>query len=233
MNKGGLARRNNYGKVHLVGATLADHLTFKADRILKGADIIFYDDLLDGNIVKPYSAKKVYVGKRRGRHSVRQAAINEMMYQAAIRGKQVVRLKCGDPLIFGRGGEEIQYLRERFIRVEVVPGISSAQIAAASSLIPLTMRGVANKLVFLSGHNLESKKTETLVYFMAASRLKEIAGDLLKKGLGGATPAAIIRNAGMATERIIISSVGKLTRTRINSPIILIVGKVVGQYQRR
>ena len=225
--------RKKRGKVFLVGATTAEHLTLRANQILRDADIIYYDDLLDEKLMDKYPGEKVYVGKRRGRHSTRQDDINGMLYRSARAGKSVVRLKCGDPLIFSRGGEELRHLRERSIEVEVVPGISSAQIAAASTLIPLTLRGVANKLVFLSGHNLETGINETLVYFMAASRLKEIGASLLEKGASGSTPAAIIRDAGMPTERIIISSVGRIGKVRINSPVVLIIGEVVRQYRVR
>ncbi len=224
--------RNTFGKVYLVGATYVDHLTLKADQALKHADVIYYDDLVDVAILARYSVKKVYIGKRKEKHSVKQDQINELLYTAALQGQRVVRLKCGDPLIFARGGEEIQYLQERLIQVEVIPGLSSAQIAAADSLIPLTHRSMANKLSFLSGHTLDREEKETLVYFMAASKLTEVALKLQKQRFKPEQPVAIIQNAGSITEKIVITCLGKLKEVELSSPILLIVGNVVKQFQK-
>jgi len=137
--------RKDYGKVYLIGAGPGspELMTIKADKILKNVDSIYYDDLLDKTILENYSCKKICVGKRKAKFTYSQNEINEILCQEALRGKKVARLKGGDPFIFGRGGEELHYLQERFIEVEVIPGISSAQAAAASSLIPLTMRDVS------------------------------------------------------------------------------------------
>jgi len=232
MDLAGIDVRAKYGMVSLVGATREDLLVPRADRAMRNADIIFYDDLLDSGILGKYRGEKVYVGKRRGRPSARQDEINKRIYSAAVSGRRVVRLKCGDPLIFSRGGEEIRFLRERLVEVEVIPGISSAQVAAASSLIPFTHRGISNRLVFLSGHGIGGKERETLVYFMAASRLGRIASRLVKSGKGGATPAAVIQNAGQEHERIIVTTLTGLEKMEIESPVILVVGEVVRQFQR-
>jgi siroheme synthase len=131
-----------------------------------------------------YDAEKVYVGKRKGHHHADQAAINSMLFLAATKKQIVVRLKGGDPFIFGRGGEEMSYLRDRHVDVEVVPGVSALQSAAASAGIPLTLRAVSGGVTLLSAHNaLAGAGERTLVYYMCASRLTEPAVRLLTRVL--------------------------------------------------
>ena len=149
------------GKVWLVGFGPGDPalLTFKADRILSRADVIFYDDLIDDSVLRRYPAKAVYVGKRKGYHAVEQQDINEQMSAAAGEGLTVVRLKGGDPSIFGRVGEEISFLRARDIEVEMIPGVTAACASAAALCLPLTQRDVASEIVIRTGHgNEESEK---------------------------------------------------------------------------
>ncbi len=234
--------RKDYGKVYLIGAGPGDPelITIKADKILKNVDSIYYDDLLDKTILKNYFCKKIYVGKRKGKFTYSQNEINEILYQEALRGKKAARLKGGDPFIFGRGGEELHYLQERFIEVEVIPGISSAQAAAAVSLIPLTMRGVSKKLSFLTGHTAEKNyckdtfnSSSTMVYFMGATRLKEIGRELISGGKAPDTPAALIQNAGLLNERIIISNLSEMIKIKIESPVITIIGDVVKTFHKQ
>jgi len=224
--------RLNYGKVFLLGLDNGEPglLTFKANEILEHTDIIFYDDLIDKNILEDYSAKKVFVGKRKGKHSISQNEINEMLYKAAIKGVNVTRLKGGDPFIFGRGGEELHFLQERMISVEVVPGINSASLSASSSGIPLTMRGVSNKVSFISGHNL-GNSGKTQVFFMGASKLKEIKNKIINEGNKLDTPVALIQDAGKIYEKLTITDIKNMNNVNAKSPLIIIIGDVVKQYQ--
>jgi precorrin-6B methylase 1 len=137
--------RCSYGKVWLVGMGPGDPelMTLKAEQVLRRADVIFYDSLIDSSVLARYSAQTVHVGKRKGNHTQRQDTINELLYAAARRGDIVVRLKGGDPLIFGRGGEEAEYLRRHLVPVEIIPGISAANAAAAAACVPLTKRGIS------------------------------------------------------------------------------------------
>lgn len=224
---------HKFGKVFLVGATTAEHLTRKADQALKRADVIFYDDLVERSLLADYSARKIYVGKRKGRPSIGQDEINVLLWRGASQGKTVARVKAGDPLVFSRGGEEIEYLQKHLVEVEVVPGLSYAQIAAADNLIPLTKRGVASRLVFISGHNIGQTTGESLVYFMAASKLKEISLQLLASGQAKTIPAVLIRDAGLPSEQVITTDLGRLGDINIDSPVILIIGEVVRQTCQR
>ncbi|MBU2591714.1 MAG: uroporphyrinogen-III C-methyltransferase [Nitrospinota bacterium] len=229
----GIDIRSGYGKVYLIGAGAGrqELLTIEADKILKRADIIYYDNLLDKRMLDNYQCRKKYVGKRKGKHSIAQEQINEMLYKEVLKGSIVVHLKGGDPFIFGRVGEEIKYLQERLVAVEVIPGASSASVAASSTNIPLTMRGVSNKLKFLSGHSL-TRDEETKVYFMGATKLKDIKEGLIKSN-HLETPVALVENAGEANERVIITNLDGLDKAKVNSPAIIIIGKVVGQFQRQ
>lgn len=229
----GIDIRRGYGKVYLVGAGAGrqELLTIEADKILKMTDIIYYDNLLDKRMLDNYQGRKKYVGKRKGKRSITQGQINEMLYSEALKGSLVAHLKGGDPFIFGRAGEEIKYLQERLVAIEVIPGASSASVAASSTNIPLTMRGISNKLKFLSGHSL-TKDEETKVYFMGATKLKDIKDGLIKSN-HLETPVALVENAGEANERVIITTLDGLDKAKVNSPAIIIIGKVVSQFQRQ
>ena len=223
--------RNSRGKVCLVGAGCgsADLITLRGQRALAKSDIVYYDDLVDESLLRLSPGEHVYVGKRKGCTSVRQDTINEMLYDSALQGRSVVRLKGGDPSIFGRGGEELDYLRRRWIRVEVVPGVTSASAAAAAGLFSLTQRRVSRSVTFLSGHGIESGSPRspeqgTVVYYMAASRLEAITSDLLREGVQPDTPVAIVRNAGAADETCIRTTVGSMTGLEVQAPALLIVG---------
>ncbi len=226
--------RKNFGKVYLAGFGPGDPelMTIKTDKVLSEADIIFYDDLLDSSCLKKYSGEEIYVGKRKGKHSKDQNEINRMLYEAALKGLKVVRLKGGDAMIFGRGGEEINYLRQRFIDVEVIPGVTSAIAAAAETLIPLTHRGVASSVAFCTGHpenKIRIPDADTLVYYMGASSLKIIAEKLIRNGLSGDTPTAVIRNASLASQQFFTTTLKRIVTNNIaaESPSLIIVGDTI------
>ena len=143
-------------------------LTLAGDKALKEADVIFHDDLVDKAYLNKYQAEKVYVGKRKGKHSHHQDEINELIYRAALSGRAVVRLKGGDPMVFAHGREEIDYMQSRFVRISVIPGISSGMALSAYTHIPLTHRGVASSFAFVTGHEktVQTPSADTLVYYM-------------------------------------------------------------------
>jgi uroporphyrin-III C-methyltransferase len=222
--------RVRYGKVWLVGMGPGDPelMTLKADRILRGADIIFYDSLMDHSALDRYSAERVHVGKRKNCHTQQQDQINQLLYEAARTGKIVVRLKGGDPFIFGRGGEEAEFLLRRLIPVEVVPGINAAQAAAAGANVSLTKRGVSRSLVFHTVHEgkLATEDTPTRVYYMGASRLAQLSHGLLDKGLDPLTPVTLVQNASFVSERSVRTTVAGMSTIELASPIVVIVGRV-------
>ena len=224
--------RKNYGKVFLTGSGpgSSDLLTIRAWNVLKNADIIFYDALIDNSVLNRLTCRKVYTGKRKGLHSYDQDEINRLMYQAAIFGKQVVRLKGGDPQIFGRGAEEFDYLRSRFIDVEIIPGITSALAAAALTGIPLTHRNAASSVAFCTGFPVERIKVpdaDTLVYYMGATNLMLIAEKVIRSGKPENTPVALISNISSPLQRTEYKTLGKLLQDEIKmpSPLLIIIGE--------
>ncbi len=226
--------RKGYGKVTLVGFGPGnpDLLTIGGDKALEKADVIYHDDLIDRRFLKKYTAEKVYVGKRKGRHSYPQREINEMVYQAAIQGKKVVRLKGGDPMVFAHGREEIDFLKSRFIEVEVIPGISSGIALAAYTHIPLTHRGVASSVAFVTGHTpkgIPTPQADTLVYYMAGTRISEIATQLIAEGREPETPVALVYNVSMPDQRTLFSCLRELRFSTMSypTPILMVIGRVV------
>ena len=224
--------RKNFGKVSLTGSGpgSSDLLTIRAWNVLKNADVIFYDALIDKSVLNRLTCRKVYTGKRKGSHSFEQEEINRLMYQAAITGKQVVRLKGGDPQIFGRGAEEFDYLRSRFIDVEIIPGITSALAAAALTGIPLTHRNAASSVAFCTGFPVERIKVpdaDTLVYYMGATNLKLIAEKVLKSGKPKNTPVALISNISSPLQRTEYKILDNLLHDEIKlpSPLLVIIGE--------
>lgn len=227
--------RKKYGRVTLVGFGPGNPelLTIGGDKALSKADIIFHDDLLDNEFLNKYSAKKVYVGKRKGNHSHSQDEINEIIYQSAINGNTVVRLKGGDPMVFAHGREEIDYLQSRFVEVSVIPGISTGIALSACTHIPLTHRGVASSVAFITGHsvdNLQIPDADTLVYYMGGNNCSAIASAAIKKGKPEYTPVALIHNVSLPNQKIYYSTLEKLRKSskKYPTPIILVIGKVVG-----
>jgi uroporphyrin-III C-methyltransferase len=235
------------GKVYLVGAGPGDPelLTVKALRLLRTADVVLHDDLVSPEILKLISpaAEVQNVGKRCGSKTIRQEEINFLMVTRAASGQQVVRLKSGDPLIFGRAGEEMEALRRANIEYEIVPGVTSALGAAAAAGIPLTHRRASSTIVLTAGHRASlgsasanddadwsqfAAKESTLVVYMPGSAYKEISTRLTAAGFAAETPCAIISRATTPEQRIYRTTVSDLDRApRLASPTLLVVGDVV------
>jgi uroporphyrin-III C-methyltransferase len=230
------------GKVYLVGAGPGDPelLTLKALRLLRTADAVLYDDLVSPEILQSISpgAQLHNVGKRNGQKKIRQEEINFLLVELATSGLQVVRLKSGDPLIFGRAGEEIQALRQAGIPCEIVPGVTSALGAAAATQIPLTHRHASHALVLITGHQaFESTPADwsklvssgaTLAIYMPGKDYSEIATRLISAGLEGQMPCAIISRATTAHQQVHHTTIADLPRSpRLPAPTLLMVGEVV------
>lgn len=223
----------DYGRVSLVGFGPGDPelLTIKGDKLLQRADIIYYDALITEPFLERYSGEKIYVGKRKENHSYTQDEIGELLYRSAISGKNVVRLKGGDPFIFGRGGEEYDYLSSRAVKVDIVPGITAAQGASAYTKVPLTHRGLSRDLSLHTGHQgvLEAD-SGTEVFYMGGTKLKEVKSTLLNKGKGGETPVLLIENATLANQWVIKTTVDTMDRENPNLPVLIVCGKVAEKY---
>jgi uroporphyrin-III C-methyltransferase len=229
------------GKVYLVGAGPGDPelLTMKALRLLRTADAVLHDDLVAPEIIKLASpAARIYnVGKRCGQKRVRQEEINFLMITLAASGLQVVRLKGGDPLIFGRAGEEIEALRRSGIRHEVVPGITSALGAAAAAGIPLTQRHKSSALVLVAEHRADDPKADwsrlvasgaTLVLYMPGDNYATIAEKLISAGVSREAKCVLISRATTPAQKIHCVKVSELAHApRLAAPTLLIVGDVV------
>jgi uroporphyrin-III C-methyltransferase len=230
------------GKVYLVGAGPGDPelLTLKALRVLKTADAVLHDDLVAPEILKliPLTAQVHNVGKRCGKKNILQGEINFVMVALADSGLRVVRLKSGDPLIFGRAGEEIESLRRANIPFEIVPGVSSVMGAAAAAQIPLTHRRASSALVFITAHQAEGSEAAnwnklagsgaTLVIYMPGQNYDGVAAKLKASGLAAETPCAIISRATTAQQRTHFSTIAELGRSpKLAAPTLLVVGEVV------
>jgi uroporphyrin-III C-methyltransferase len=230
------------GKVYLVGAGPGDPelLTLKALRLLQTAQAVLHDDLVAPEILQliPAAAQVHNVGKRCGKKKILQGEINFLMIALAESGLRVVRLKSGDPLIFGRAGEEIESLRAAGVPFEIVPGVTSALGAAAMAEIPLTHRRASSALVLLTAHQAADSEAAnwaklagsgaTLVIYMPGSNYTEIASKLKAAGLAGETPCAVISRATTRQQRTRRSTVATLHRSaELPAPTLLIVGHVV------
>ncbi|PWW34595.1 uroporphyrinogen-III C-methyltransferase [Chromohalobacter israelensis] len=233
------------GHVYLVGAGAghADLLTLRAWRLLTQADVIVYDRLVGDDILAmiPPSRERYYVGKARGHHSVPQAEIGALLARLAREGKSVVRLKGGDPGIFGRMGEELAILGEAGLPTEVVPGITAASAAAATLGMPLTDRGHAQQLRLVTAqhcreggepnwHDL-ARRDETLVFYMGLSRVDAICRGLRDAGLPGDWPIMLAANASLPEQQTLIGTLDdmpeRLAATPLPSPCLIVVGSVV------
>jgi len=235
------------GKVYLVGAGPGDPdlLTLKALRLLRTADAVLYDDLVTPEILRlaPSTAQLHNVGKRSGAKKMTQTEINFLMVALAGMGLQVVRLKSGDPLIFGRAGEEIEALRQAEIDFEIVPGITAALGAAAAAEIPLTHRRLSHGFVLLPGHlandgNADWKQfvssDATLALYMPGSDYAAIAARLVSAQVGPETPCAIISRVTTPDQQVELTTVGELPHvSTLPSPALLLIGKVVGLARER
>lgn len=236
------------GKVYICGAGPGnrDLLTLRALKLLSECNVILYDRLVNKGILKMASSKseKVYVGRESGDPTTNQKITNELMLKYANDGKKILRLKGGDPFIFGRGGEEAEFLSSKNIKYEIVPGISSLNGAAAYSGIPLTHRDYSSSVMILTGHesidkkkssikwNSITKAADTIVVFMGLEQLRYISRKLIAAGLTKNSKIAVIENATSNRQRVIVGNLGniekKVKQKKIGSPAIIIVGKVVG-----
>lgn len=232
------------GAVYIVGAGPGDPdlLTFRAHRLMQQADIVFYDELVGPEVLNYVrrDAERVYVGKIKSHHSKSQDEINALLAEQAKAGKRVLRLKGGDPFVFGRGGEELDYLRRQNIETVVVPGITAALGCAASAGIPLTHRDHASSVTFLTGHTRDgelatdwrvlARPDQTLVVYMGLSNAGSIAAKLLVAGLPRSTPVAIVERGTRPDQRVstgVLSDLKALAdRHKDGGPALLIIGKV-------
>lgn len=237
--------RRSSGCVLLVGAGPGDPelLTLKALRAIRRADVVLYDHLVAKEIVAlaRADAQLIYVGKESGRHTLPQPRINELLVQFASAGKCVVRLKGGDPFIFGRGGEELEQLAELGIDFQVVPGVTSACGVSCYAGIPLTHRDHAQSVVFVTGHlqdgsvNLDwpalARPRQTVVIYMGLAGLEAICAQLAAHGLPGSTPAAAIERGTTAHQRVVSGDLRTLPRrvaaAELRPPVLIVVGEVV------
>jgi uroporphyrin-III C-methyltransferase len=234
------------GKAFLVGAGPGDPklLTLKAAELLKTAEVVIYDRLVSQEILKliPETAEKIYVGKRTGKHIVPQNKITELIVEKALAGKNVVRLKGGDPFIFGRGGEEAEALAENKIKFEVVPGISSSVAAPMYAGIPLTHRDCASSVAIVTGHragegerNVDWTKiagaVDTIVILMGIESLEAITKKLLEGGLNPATPVAVIEKGTTKQQRTVTGKIGTIVKetetANVLPPAVIVIGEVV------
>lgn len=240
--------RNQYGQVFLVGAGPGDPelISVKAIRTLRDADCVFYDYLVDPSLLK-YAprAEHIYAGKRKGNHALTQEKISRLLKEKAIQGKTTVRLKGGDPLIFGRGPDEISYLRSYHIPVHVVPGISSATGIPSALGIPLTARGVSSSVAFVSGHmgaedsqqpqDIVIPKSDTIVFLMGLTKLNDIVRSLIHAGWEKSKPVMIISNGTKLNQRILqgtLADIEKLVFIQpVEAPALIIVGDVINFYR--
>lgn len=238
------------GCVYLVGAGPGDPelLTLRGATLVAGADTVVYDNLVSPRILElaPESAERVYVGKKAADHVLPQDDINALLVRFAREGRRVVRLKGGDPFIFGRGGEEMETLVEAGITVEVVPGVTAAAGVAAYAGIPLTHRDHAQSVVFATGFLKDgaldldwpmlARSGQTLVIYMAISRLADICDKLVEHGLPPDTPAGVIERGTTDAQRVCVATLGdlpqKVREAGIRPPALTVVGGVVGLYPK-
>ena len=238
------------GEVYLVGAGPGDPdlLTFRALRLMQKADVVLHDALVSDaimNLVRK-DAQRIYVGKKSNNHTLPQQDINALMVQLAREGKRVLRIKGGDPFIFGRGGEEIESLAEQGISFQVVPGISAANGVASYAGIPLTHRDHAQAVTFVTGHlkngtsNLDwpalARPHHTLVVYMGLEAITEICTNLVAHGLPATHPVALVQDGTTPRQRVLVSTLGQMPKAardaEFKSPSLIIVGEVVTLHDR-
>jgi len=238
------------GRVHLVGAGPGDPdlLTLKARRLLGEADVVVYDRLVSDDIMAlvPQGTARISVGKQPRCHPVPQQEINDLLVRLAHSGRTIVRLKGGDPYLFGRGSEEAAHLRAHGVPFTVVPGVTSASGCAAAIGIPLTHRGLASGVRFVTGHCRDDGDLDpewdgladpdtTLVVYMGMANIPQIAVQLIAHGLSESTPAAAIANGSRRNQRHVISTLGEIgaaaASANFDGPVLFIIGRVVGMAQ--
>src|SRR4029434_866257 len=233
------------GEVYLVGAGPGDPelLTLRALKLMQCAEVALYDNLISPAVLDllPAAVERIYVGKRRADHAMRQEEINALLVRHAKAGKRVLRLKGGDPFIFGRGGEEIDTLSANGVPFEVVPGITAALGVAAYAGIPLTHRDCAQSCVFVTGTLKEgsmdldwpalARPRQAIVVYMGLPGLPVLCAELVRHGLPATTPAAIVQQGTIATQRVVTGTLrtlpGRAERAALHGPTLIIVGDVV------
>jgi len=234
-----------HGRVYIVGAGPGDPslLTLKAKNLIENADVIIHDRLVAEPILRliPLKVEKICVGKTPGRQDISQQEINRITARKALEGKTVVRLKGGDPLLFGRGGEEAEALREQGIDFEIVPAVTSAVAAAAYAGIPLTHREYSHSVAIVTGHRAAdgggqvdwrglATSVETIVILMGIGHMESIMEELRRGGLDLNTPVAIIEQGTLPEQRTLLSNLGSVVkearRMRVKAPAVIVVGKI-------
>ncbi|MBO8180403.1 MAG: uroporphyrinogen-III C-methyltransferase [Archaeoglobus sp.] len=234
------------GKVYIVGAGPGrkDLLTLRAYELIKKADVILHDELIGevADLLKESKAEVINVGKRSGRHRKSQEEINEMLVEFAWKGKIVVRLKGGDPCVFGRGGEEAEYLAKHGIPFEFVPGISSAIAVPEAVGIPVTHRRYDPALVFITGRESRERLNwkalaelnATIVVLMGVGKIPDMSEKLIENGKDSETPVAVIEKGFSDEQRVLITKLGELAETaereNIEAPAVIVIGGVVELY---
>jgi uroporphyrin-III C-methyltransferase len=237
------------GKVYICGAGPGDPglMTVRAMELVRTCDVILYDRLVGQSIVDqfPAGAEKVYVGRAVGDPTTHQKRTNELMARYAKKGKTVLRLKGGDPFIFGRGAEEAEYLLERGVEFEIIPGITSAIASPAYAGIPLTHRQHSSSVAIVTGHEGEDNNNrggarvnwkklpgavDTIVVLMGIGQIEQISGDLIKGGMKKSTPAAIVESGTTEKQRVIAGTVATIARLAakngVRPPAIIVIGRV-------
>lgn len=244
----GRSRGRRTGQVWLVGAGPGDPelLTLKALKVLQTAQVVVHDGLVSDEILAlaPAEARRISVAKRKSRHSYAQDEINRMLVAFAQEGLNVVRLKGGDPFIFGRGGEELEACRAADVECHIVPGVTAALAASASAGAPLTHRGAAQAVTFVTGHAADgsepdldwtslARANQTVVIYMGLSQATAIAARLMAAGRDAATPALIVENASRANERRVTTTLAGMAEAAANlrGPALLIVGEAMALAQ--
>ncbi|MEO9294964.1 MAG: uroporphyrinogen-III C-methyltransferase [Nitrososphaera sp.] len=242
------------GKVYICGAGPGDSglMTVRAMELVRTCDVILYDRLVGQGIVDqfPASAEKVYVGRAVGDPTTHQKRTNELMARYAKKGKTVLRLKGGDPFIFGRGAEEAEYLLERGIEFEIIPGITSAIASPAYAGIPLTHRQHSSSVAIVTGHEGEDNNkgsapvdwkklpcaVDTIVVLMGIGQIEQISRSLIKSGMKKNTPAAIIESGTTEKQRVIAGTVATIARMAakkgVRPPAVIVVGKVASLHNK-
>jgi uroporphyrin-III C-methyltransferase len=240
------------GKVFICGAGPGDPklITIRAMEVLNNCDVVLYDRLVCRDLIDqiPEKSEKIYVGRSVGDSTTHQAITNDLMVEYAKNGKRVVRLKGGDPFIFGRGAEEAEYLFKRNIKFEIIPGITSAIGSAAYAGIPLTHRRFASSIAIVTGHedpkkrestvkwNKLAKTVNTIVILMGVEKLESISQKLIKAGMSKESDIAIIENGTTKKQRIVKGNLSNIVRkaqkNEMKSPAIIIIGKVVSLQEK-
>jgi uroporphyrin-III C-methyltransferase len=235
------------GKVFICGAGPGDPdlLTLKSMKLLKTCNVVLYDRLVGNDIVKliPDTSKKIYVGREEGDPLFHQDNTNKIMEEYAKKGKKVLRLKGGDPFIFGRGGEEAEFLRDHNIQYEIVPGITSPIASAIYAGIPLTHRQFSSSIAIVTGHEAAKKEdasvhwekladaVDTIIIMMGVGQLRRISTRLIMAGMSKDTDVAIIENGATSKQRLVIGTLENIIdlskKAEIKSPAIIIIGRVV------